>query len=72
MHGSSSNIYDSWRSQRHQKAEQQPHYYDSHQFPQKSVPYPPNDLYNMDPHHPNAMGMYTYNPRRYHDYDAEF
>lgn len=69
MHGSSSNIYDSWRSQRNHK-EPHPQYLDSHHYPQKSVPYPPNDLYNMDPHQP--MGMYTYNPRRYHDYDADF
>lgn len=82
MHGSSSNIYDSWRSQHRHMAPptvDQHHYYDTQNYQMKSPGYPPPlppDPYSMmehHPHHPNAMGLYTYNTRRYHrDYDPEF
>lgn len=68
MHGSNMNIYDSWRSQRHAYSEQ---YYDPHNYPQKAMPYPPDDY--MEHHRKNSMNMYTYNPRRYHrDYEPNF
>jgi predicted HTH domain antitoxin len=79
IHGSSgSNIYDSWRSQRHTTSN---YYYDQQlHYPQKSSQYPPADPY-MDAHYPyqqqhvhhphhqalqSAMGLHTYNPRRYY------
>ncbi|XP_059621791.1 mucin-2 [Phlebotomus argentipes] len=68
MASAQSNIYDSWRSQRHPG-----YYYDSHHYPQKVGPYPADAF--MDYHAPtqaNSMPMYTYNPRRYRDYDEDF
>lgn len=68
MHGSGSNIYDSWRSQHHPD-----YYYDSHQYHPKPGPYPPEMF--MDPHRAAAMSynLQTYNPRRAHrDYEDDF
>lgn len=88
LHGSSgSNIYDSWRSQRHTTSN---YYYDQQlNYPQKASQYPPVDPF-MDTHyspyqpqhvhHPHhqalqqsAMGLHTYNPPRryYRDYDPD-
>ncbi|GAB0092936.1 hypothetical protein DMENIID0001_079880 [Sergentomyia squamirostris] len=72
MHGSQpSNIYDSWRSSRHPS-----NYYDSHpHYPQKVGPYPAEafmDYHQAPPSQHNSMPMYTYNPRRYRDYDEDF
>ncbi|XP_055695635.1 mucin-2 isoform X2 [Lutzomyia longipalpis] len=67
-----SNIYDSWRSQRHPSSG---YYYDSHQqYPQKIGPYPADAFmdYHQAPTQHNSMPMYTYNPRRYRDYDEDF
>lgn len=64
MHGSGSNIYDSWRSQHHPD-----YYYDSHHYPHKPA-YPP-DMF-VDPNR-TPVPMYTYNPRRPHrDYEDDF
>ena len=84
IHGSSSNIYDSWRSQRrmddrHQYYDAQPNY----GYKKNTLGYPPphdpyiteeyDHRYGHHGHPQNAMGLYTYNPRKYNnDYDPDF
>lgn len=58
MHGSSSNIYDSWRSQHRRSSVSPPdmhNYYDAHNYPQKAPSFPPPlppDPYSLlDSHH---------------------
>lgn len=91
MHGSGSNIYDSWRSNRYPPADyyydQQKNYSHKHSAPyeQNVDPYleafHPHYSANHHHHHQSgaqrqpggAMGLYTYNPRRYpRDYDGDF
>lgn len=74
MHGSGSNIYDSWRSQHHPD-----YYYDSHHYPHKPsvAAYPPEIFVDPRQHPPQQLQqptvpMYTYNPRRYRDYEEDF
>lgn len=95
MHGSGSNIYDSWRSNRYPPTDhyhdQQKNYSHKHQVPydQHIDPYleafHPHYSVNHHHHHQRhqpqpqpqqqgaAMGLYTYNPRRYpREYDPDF
>lgn len=70
MHGSGSNIYDSWRSQHHPE-----YYYDSHHYPHKpsAAAYAPEMF--VDPNSSRTpVPMYTYNSRRpnYRDYEDDF
>lgn len=79
MHGSSSNIYDSWRSQhRHSTSGSPPdmhNYYDAHNYPQKAPSYPPPlppDPYSlMDSHHMMMDHHQPMYPQRTHQYHSQ-
>lgn len=69
MHGSGSNIYDSWRSQHHPE-----YYYDSHHYPHKPAAYAPDLFVEPPPPTRTPVPMYTYNNsrRNYRDYEDDF